>query len=203
MNTDQYFHPEYARAIAKAICYDLIKAGAVERIKIVGGLRRGDETVQGASLLYISNVKVEYQSGSQKLLFDTDKETRPPKTIYLADSAIEALNYLDYRINENGKRITITNYPFGIKAMIDKKTKVPIDFYPITLPRWGMAMIEKTGPAAFVKMIQEIADAKGYRAAYGKIENKVNLEEIFLSSEAEVLKLIGLEWIEPKERRVQ
>lgn len=203
MNTNQHFHPEYAGAVAKAVCYDLIKAGAVERIKIVGGLRRGDREVRGASLLYVSKVKIEYQSGSQKLLFDTDKETRPPKTIYLADAAIEALNYLDYRVNEDGKRITITNYPFGIKAMIDKKTKVPIDLYPTTLNKWGLAMIEKTGPAAFVKMIQEIADVKGYRAAYGKIENKVNLEEIFLSSEAEVLKLIGLEWIEPKERRVQ
>lgn len=197
------FRPEYVASVAKAICYDLIKAGAVDRIKIVGGLRRGDKEVRGASILYISRVKTEYQTGSQKFLFETDKETRPPKTVHLAEKAIEELGYLDYRVDEKGQRITPVTYPFIMKAMYDKKTEIPvlIDLYQTNADKWGAAMIEKTGPASFVKTMQEAANTHGYRFAYEKVENKTTLEILPTRLETDVFTICGMKWIEPRERK--
>lgn len=202
MSSDEkQFHPDYARAIAQAICSDLETSQAVEKIEIVGGLRRGLSKVRGVSIIYISKIETIFPKQVQTSLFSNVPESRPPKIVYLAEKAISKLDYIEYRVDEDGKPVTMTNHPLRMKALVNPQTGVPIDLYPVeSKEEWGVAMALKTGPSKFVQKLTEATQLKNIRIENYKLVSKADFSAIPAYTEEEFFTVCGIEWIKPEDR---
>lgn len=198
--TEKTFHPDYARTIAQAICYDL--SDFVEKIEIVGGLRRGQERVRGASVIYVSKVELIYPKNEQTSLFSDIKSSHPPKKTYLVDDAIDKLDYLQDRLDSDGRPVTPTRHPLHMRAMIGSKSPVPIDLYPVpSADEWGVALAVKTGPTKFLLTMMEKLKSLNIRCENEtKLIDMKTLLPIPVPTEEEFFKICGMEWIQPNER---
>ncbi len=195
----QEFRAEYAGVIAEAICYDL--KDAVDKIAIVGGLRRKRPVVLGVSILYISKVFQEVKADTQGDLFSGYSKNRSVKNIYAVEVALPTLDYLEYRLGEDGKPVTPVKHPFRCKALIDKPTKVLVDLYPVLAEGdWGTAMALRTGPSKFTMTLTNAALSRGYELLGIKLTKSTDHATVLAPTEEEFFELCGVKWIEPEKR---
>lgn len=190
--------------IACAICHDL--AESVERIEIVGGLRRQQERVRGISIIYISKVEAEVRHDHQGDLFGGYKK-HVGKNVYAVEVALKQIPYLDYRVDEDGDLITTVKHPFRFKAMHFKRPKyreqgIPIDLFPVqTSGEWGVALTMKTGPAKFTMRMTTAARRKGLNCNGHRLLKFKDNSWVPASTEEEFFQLCGMRYVAPQDRR--
>jgi DNA polymerase/3'-5' exonuclease PolX len=203
------FHPEYADMYARAICYDLREA--VERIQVVGGLRRKQPRVKGVSIIYISKVAQEVKedvSQHQGDLFGGFEKSRPVKTknVYLVEKKLPEIDYLSYRADENGDLITQVKHPFRFKAMICLPKSVegpglPVDLFPVqTDMEWGVALTLKTGPARYAMRMESAARRQGYRCDGHRLFKISDESWTPVLTEEDFFRLCHVSYVPPEER---
>lgn len=189
LDTMTDFHHDYAEMIGKAICYDL--RNAVDRIEIVGAIRRKEKYVQGVSIVYVS--KVENETDTQGDLFGGFKK-KSKQQVNLAEKTIQSLYwYLEY--------LDKPTDALQKKKMINPKTGVPVDLFPIeSVMDWGVALTIRTGTARFAQSMIEAAREKGYRCDGHKMWRMNDNSYTPVSTEEAFFRLCEKEWIEPEKR---
>jgi DNA polymerase/3'-5' exonuclease PolX len=203
--TEVDFHPEYAGMIAKAILHDL--ADVVEKIEVVGGLRRKDPRVLGVSIIYISKFEPEIiKHDDQGDLFGGYKrETRTGNKIYLFDKNLSKLDYLEPRPNEDGETVLSKN-PFHRKAMIcyPKSTNdpgIPVDLIPVKSELdWGVVLTLRTGPSRYSRRMETAAKREGYYCDGQKLIKYSDRSWMPVPTEEEFFRLCKVNFIPPEQR---
>jgi len=186
------YHPDYARCIADAICYDMKDyTGCIE---IVGGLRRKQDKVLGISIIYISKIQtIEMEMEQQGNLFNGFRSKHVRK-IQLFKPALEKLDYLRFR--DTNKQLTTS-----VEHLIDIPTQVPIDIYQVTsISEWGAALALKTGPVKFCQVMLETAQRKGIKIDNHKTIAINDNAIISTPTEQDFFSACGVDWIEPDKR---
>lgn len=193
------FHADYARAIADAIRYDLREA--VDRIEIVGALRRGQQRVMGVTLVYIVRSVIECDQLKQSNLFSGFNKPGSERAVRPIDRILPTLDYLKLRADRRGKLITPNPQSSDYIAAVDQPTGVLVDLFLATLDNWGVLLTLKTGSVQFVAMLKQEAAKNGYQCARNNVLAsdkslvKVPTEEGFFA-------LCGQPWIRPEEREL-
>lgn len=195
------FHPEYARTIAKAVCYDL--RDAIERIEVVGAIRRKQPRVLGVSIIYISKYEKIYEKEDQGNLFGGFGRRKLLKEVYAFEEALPSIDwYLKYRKDKHGDLVSPNKGVLKFKAMINPQTEVPVDLFPVASEmEWGVAMLLKTGPTAFNERMVEAAKEKGYRCDGNRIFRMNDNSWTPCSTEQAFFDLCGVPWIDPEGRK--
>lgn len=81
-------------------------------------------------------------------------------------------------------------FPDGIK----------VDIFFATPENWGMILAIRTGSADYIhKVLATTWSRKGYRSEEGILYNDRG-NRVFVREEEDLFKLLGLEWVEPRER---
>lgn len=193
------FHPDYVRVIAEALCDEL--KDAVTRIEIVGGLRRKEPRVLGASILYIGKIETVFEQQNQGDLFGGFNKARSGKNVYAVETTLPNIDWLEYRKDEKGKPITPIKHPFRFKAVLDIKTGVPVDLYPVLSDaEWGVALTLKTGPAKFVNEMVEHAKLCGINCDGHRLTMANDNSIVPASTEEKFFEICGMPYLEPEQR---
>jgi len=159
------------------------------RIQVAGSTRRRRPTVGDIELLCIPRVE-KYRN----LL---GEETG---TLDLLDCELQGwllAGYLDYRRNRNGQRI---GYGPLNKYLTHVPTGMPVDVFCTTGENWGMALLVRTGPAAFNVKVMSRLRVLGMRGhAYGGITD-ADGKEVSCPDEETVFRHLGWPYLQPEER---
>lgn len=187
-NRARKFPIEQALKIARQ--YEWFLMDYVERIQIVGSIRRQKPEVKDIELMYIP--KFAPKKGAD--LFGDEWEN-------LADVKLEGLcnaGILEKRVNKRGFHAWGPSNKLGR----DLETGIPIDFFATTAPNWWNYLVCRTGGMESNIAICEAAQAKGwqwnpYGAGFYRGEGE---EPLTVGSEREVFEAVGLPYKEPHER---
>ena len=184
------FHPEYAGIIAQAIVFHL--GEACEKIEIVGGLRRKMNRVKGISIIYISKLE-----RTQTDLFGNSEGPRN----HLVELELPNIDFLKYRLDDDGKPISKVGKANRFKAMYDEPTKVPVDLFPVlTNMEWGVALTLKTGPAKFNAKLEQSAKRRGYKWNGHRVTTIKDHKWVPASTEKEFFDICGVKMVKPERR---
>lgn len=182
---------EYHFAQAVAESFEQRLAPFVERIEIVGSLRRMRPQVRDFELLFIP--KMERRKNPLSLFGET----------YQVDVASEfldgllALGQLEKRVGESG----VTAWGEKNKLAIDVESGMPCDFFSTTAENWFMSLVIRTGGKASNLEITNAALKRGEHAqAYGAGFKLQNGTVVKMRSEREVFEHVGLPYREPRDR---
>ena len=198
------YHPAYAGIIAEAVVYHL--KDAVEKISIVGGLRREMDRVKGVSIIYISKLeKVKAPPEVQRDLFGNSDtpvvDTDEPRK-HLVELELPKIDFLEYRLDDAGEPISKIGKANRFKAMRDIATGVPIDLFPVlTTHEWGVALTLKTGPAKFITKLEKSAKRRGYKWNGHRISTIRDHKWIPASTEEAFFEVCGVKFVQPERRK--
>lgn len=150
-----------------------------DRIEIAGSIRRERATVNDIEIVCIPKM-ITVQDG----FFDVKLE-KEPGFIKVVDSWQRIKG--DAR---DGKYM---------QRMIDDKIK--IDIFTATRYNWGLILAIRTGSADFSKYVLATGwNKKGFTSLNGILRN--DLGRVQVAEEEDLFKLIGIDWIHPREREV-
>jgi DNA polymerase/3'-5' exonuclease PolX len=188
------YHPEYAGIIAEAVVYHLKEA--CDAIQIVGGLRRKMDRVKGVSIVYISKLE---RVPTQESLFGTPSSEPRQNLVELELPKLEW--FLKYRLDNEGEPISKIGKANRFKAMYDIATGVPIDLFPvITTMEWGVALTLKTGPAKFIRKLEQAARRRGYKWNGHRVTTIKGRKWTPASTEEEFFDICGVRFVPPERR---
>ncbi len=180
----------------------MIEPGCL-RLEIVGSVKRGDKAeCHDIEMLVIANEKTPRPEFGQKVVHKT-----------MLDKVVwEMCEYRILRFLEGGDKLR--KY-----AILEARTIDPfkLELYIVKPETWGIQNVIRTGPSLFSHRFVTNKSAKCYIKEMGRAfpgllpdeytyvrgETKIlsGGEALSLPEEADALKLLGLGWIEPKNRR--
>lgn len=182
--------PKFPRAVAMDVAAQLCRALklATDRLVVAGSLRRLRPEVGDVEILYIPKFDT-VQDG----LFDT-------KQVNLADSVIEQL----LSVGELAKRENVNGgTAWGQKNKLARHVRsgIPVDLFEATTGNWFNYLVCRTGSANHNLRIAQAAQDKGWKwHPYGEGFTDLYGDLVRVESEQDVFRLVGLPYLEPKER---
>lgn len=180
---------KFPRAAAIEVARFIVKqlTPACERLVVAGSLRRMKEEVGDVEILYIPKF-VEEPDG----LFDT-------KRVNQVDVVLQSL----FGNGVIGKRLNLmgsATWGPRNKYAVHSQSGIPVDFFETGLEAWFSYLVCRTGSAESNTRIASAAQAKGWKwhpyAGFSDWESNL----VFPKSEEEVFAMVGLPYLEPKDR---
>jgi DNA polymerase/3'-5' exonuclease PolX len=184
---------KFPRRLACEVARELVAIlePVCERLIVAGSLRRMKAEVGDVEIVYIPKTEVRQVPG--------DMFARGP--VNLADEAIaqaEISSILE-------KRLSVTGSPaFGPKnkLMIHTRTGVPVDLFATTAEAWFNYLVCRTGSAENNTRLATAAQRCGftwhpYRSGFTDLSTG---RSIIVKSEEDVFRIVGLPYLEPKDR---
>jgi len=109
-----------------------------------------------------------------------------------------ASELVEYRLDKNGRR----SYGERSKRILFKG--IPCDIFSVLPPAdWGVILALRTGPAEFSHKLVS-PKPRGYLQPGCYVKDGglfINHKRIYAESEKDVFDAIGLEWLDPKDRK--
>lgn len=168
-------------AEARAVADELLAllTPATERIAIAGSVRRERPDCGDVELVFIP---------------------RPASLGFYADA-------VDELIRSEGSPFMLrpaingaTTYGPKNKLLIHKPSGINVDLFATEERYFGMSLLVRTGPQSFCVKVMSHFKGMGWAGhAYGGATNR-NGEEVEFPTEEGVFKVLGWQWIEPRER---
>lgn len=173
---------EQAQKIAESLIADL--KPFCHRVEIGGSIRREKPDVKDIELVVIPKFG-DYPTGQMSLEGD-------PLTSY------ENLLFEHIAANREEYRII----KMGVKYAQIHKSGMMIDVFTATPETWGYIFLLRTGPAEFSKWVVTELKKRGYIPKNGALwlEDSLGLVQCNTSSEHDVFRMLGIDWIEPEYR---
>lgn len=166
--------------------------GSVERIEIVGSLRRRKPLVGDVELIYIPRIEPRPNPAS---LFGEPVETN------IADDTLAGLlaaGALAKRLNAAGRAA----YGQHNKLLVHTATGIPVDLFAASRENWHNYLVCRTGGAESNVAVASAAQRKGWKwHPYGPGFTGPAGEVHRVQSEREVFEFVGLPYLEPHLRR--
>ena len=187
MTEKQRFPLARARSVAAAL--QLAFSPYVERIEIAGSIRRGREDVGDIELLYVPRL-----SEPPADLFGTPVG-EPEDALDGAMNRQMKMGEMAKRPNKDG------HFTYGPKnkLLIHRASGIPVDLFRTDQANWGMAMVVRTGPAAFnVQLMARFKTLGMAGHAYAGVT--YNGAEVDCPTEREVFRHAQWDYLEPQER---
>jgi DNA polymerase (family 10) len=186
----QRYSRHTALTAAREVLAELVPACEEGRVVVAGSLRRRKE--------WVGDVEIVYVSRMEERPVDMFK-TQPVAVAAEAIARLEKAGVLAKRQGVNGQ----TSYGNQNKLMVHVRTGVPVDLFATCETSWFNYLVCRTGPAELNTRIATLAKAKGWSwAPYGSGFNSEDGSKHHpVNKEADVFEFVGLEFLEPKDRR--
>jgi DNA polymerase/3'-5' exonuclease PolX len=182
---------KYPRALALKVAAELCRElkPVCARLIVAGSLRRRKELVGDVEILFVPMFK-EVADG----LFDTKQENQAERVI---ESWLKR-GVLMQRVGVAGA----TSWGAKNKLAVHAASKVPVDLFTATEANWFNYLTCRTGGAESNVEVASAAQAKGWKwNPYGEGFTDQHGRIVPVTSEADVFRLVGLNWKEAWERR--
>lgn len=182
--------PKFPRAEALEIATQILTGLRVERAVMAGSIRRLKPLVSDIEIVYIPVIETAADPGD---FFASQKVNRSDESITaMIDAGVLAL-----RLNANGSTI----WGDRNKHAVHCQSGIPVDFFSTTPECWYNYLVCRTGSAENNIRIASAAKRRGwmwhpYQNGFGDEEGN----RVIVHSEREVFALVGLPYLEPKDR---
>ncbi len=158
-----------------------------ERIEVAGSIRRGAPEPGDIELVAIARVERAIVRDGTLAAFGIEGLAQKIREINKLWEHIDAAGYEQLKQGVKYRQIV---YRDGVK--VDIFTAIP--------ETWGTQMVIRTGSAAFVKSLMTRANALGFTSEGGIFRRRSDGAPHFCTTEMEVFKFLGVQWIEPEDR---
>ena len=175
---------------AKAIAAELVKqlAPLCERIQIAGSIRREKPEVKDIEIVAIPK---PYDVG----LFESGIATVVNRWIKVKGSLP-----CKYTQREIAPLMHTPNADVPREVLLDT---IKLDLFFATPKNWGLILAIRTGSAEYSHQVLAMGWVrKGYESIEGNLFHKASRWERSIPEEKDLFDLIGIDWVEPKERNL-
>lgn len=175
---------------AKAIAEELVKqlAPHCERIQIAGSIRREKPEVKDIEIVAIPK---PYEIG----LFESGIATVVNRWIKVKGSLP-----CKYTQREIAPLFHTPNAELPREELLDT---IKLDLFFATPKNWGLILAIRTGSAEYSHQVLAMGWVrKGYESIEGNLFHKASRWERSIPEEKDLFDLIGIDWVEPKERNI-
>jgi len=184
------FRLDHARRVAEWFSQAL--SPFVERIEIVGSIRRRRPGVKDIELLFIPKFRLKAAD-----LFSL----KASEMTDCADNAINTMltqGIIDRRVN----KLDRVTWGKENKLAVHVESGIPVDFFATTQDKWWNSLVVRTGGKKTNVTIAQLALKKGWSLeAYGTGFRKLDGGQHYqTTSEEDVFKFVGLACLAPPQR---
>jgi DNA polymerase/3'-5' exonuclease PolX len=174
-----------------------------ERLVIAGSIRRRKTTVKDIEILAVPKAADGQEDMFGKVRADVDDLL----TGYLrAETAKDPFTQTQWALRPNvnghttfGRQNKLLSWSCMPPIRPRIRGDMPVDVFSVTAENWGMALFVRTGPADWnVKAMTRFRELGMRGHAYGGVSR--DGEEIACPEEADVFRLLGWDYVEPRAR---